>query len=623
MPELHSILKFVTVLRQSVILLFTLPAAFSLMARTAAQPQDFSQDSLIVSAYQLVRKDQLDSATHLLDYLDAQTTPSLKQSFRKKVLRAFLLLEQDEIPDALFQFKQTLLDYEGLDDPKFMAYLHYGLGIAYKNIENSGSSQYHYDQAILKYQEADDPFMASDVASEYGLGVMFRSDYLEATRYFTQAMGLIIAQDTSRNEAQYYLPQLFMNLALASNGLNDKELAIAHAKKAIHYGHRMNHRNVPSYYATLGAVYRGMGDLDTALKAYKKSLIIAQNRSFERSIRMALSNIARTFSMQGELDSAIHYLRNANQIDQVSNFHLQNFNVDLARYYQQANQTDSAIYFAKQAVVYAKEISNYRIQRDAYQLLSASYQTLGDATQALSYEKAYKTASDSIMVQASAREYDQLKVKLQTLDKEYELAKLNDEMSTQKQLSLYLLLLVLVAIVALFFIVKYWLSERKRKNIEIDNILVSKKSIEKDLKSSQQDLADSAVRLLAQQQFLEELEHTVQASARGNQAIDTSTVRQIDKAIRLNKVNTDDWETFITNFGNAHGDFFQKLKSAYPNLTSGELKHCALLKMNFSVKQAAQLLGVDQKSVTMARYRLKKKMNLDGETNVHEVIFKF
>ena len=203
------------------------------------------------------------------------------------------------------------------------------------------------------------------------------------------------------------------------------------------------------------------------------------------------------------------------------------------------------------------------------------------------------------------------------------MAQLNAEMASQRQLNTYLFMLIGVTALALVFILKYWLSERRRKNLEINNIMVSKELVESDLKNSQQELADSAVRILAQQQFLEELESTVKQSARGNQSIDAGTARQIDKAIKLNKATVNDWDTFITSFGSANSEFFTKLKTTYPTLTSGELKHCALLKMNTSVKQAAQLLGVDQKSVTQARYRLKKKMQLSQDESIHEAVYRF
>lgn len=602
------------------ILFLSLICFQALQAKQAQQA--LPTDSLIVQAFELANNRDSLKAKEFTTIISSRSRNE-RQNFRLNVIEAFILLRGNNLPEALITFKETLKANADLRDPLFFGHLNYGLGIAYTVIENREQAKLYYDEAIKNYERAEDWLWANEVAAEYGLGVMFRSNYLEGAKYLTRALEYVITLDTTQARIQQELPQLFMNLALANRGLGEPQLAIDYAERAIAYGHRTSHRNVPSFYATLGAIYRSMEEYDTALKAYKKSLAIAQNRNMERSIRLALSNIANVFSIKGKLDSAIHYLRNADKINEISDFHLQNFNVDLARYYHQINRSDSAIYFAERAIAYGDEISNFRILRDGYQLLAEVYDDQKQPEKALAYERLFKIASDSIMLQVSAREYDQLKVRLQTMDQEYELAALNDEISTQRTLNVYLILLIAVSAIAVFFIIMYWRNERKRKNMEINNILVSKKSVEANLLHSQQELADTSVRMLAQNQFLEELEHTVKESAQTNKSIDVGTALQIDKAIRLNKANTNDWDTFITNFGSAHADFFQKLKSAFPNLTSGELKHCALLRMNISVKQAAHLLAVDQKSVTQARYRLKKKMKLTEGESIHEAIYRF
>ena len=43
-----------------------------------------------------------------------------------------------------------------------------------------------------------------------------------------------------------------------------------------------------------------------------------------------------------------------------------------------------------------------------------------------------------------------------------------------------------------------------------------------------------------------------------------------------------DWEMFESNFNQVHDDFFKRLKNAYPDLTPGDLKLAAYLRMNLS-----------------------------------------
>lgn len=78
----------------------------------------------------------------------------------------------------------------------------------------------------------------------------------------------------------------------------------------------------------------------------------------------------------------------------------------------------------------------------------------------------------------------------------------------------------------------------------------------------------------------------------------------------------DSWERFKIHFEGVHPSFFSKLSTQYPDLTQKELRHCAYIKMNLDVNEVANLTGVAQKSVEMARYRIKKKMGNEEYANL-------
>jgi DNA-binding CsgD family transcriptional regulator len=54
----------------------------------------------------------------------------------------------------------------------------------------------------------------------------------------------------------------------------------------------------------------------------------------------------------------------------------------------------------------------------------------------------------------------------------------------------------------------------------------------------------------------------------------------------------------------------------FPDLTTGEKKMCALLRLNLSSKDIASITFQNPQSVDMARYRLRKKMDLKKEENL-------
>lgn len=80
----------------------------------------------------------------------------------------------------------------------------------------------------------------------------------------------------------------------------------------------------------------------------------------------------------------------------------------------------------------------------------------------------------------------------------------------------------------------------------------------------------------------------------------------------MNLTSEQDWEIFETNFNQVHEHFFKKLKEEFPDLTPGDLKLAAYLKMNLTSKEIAPLLNISIRGVENKRYRLRMKNRASG-----------
>ena len=77
-----------------------------------------------------------------------------------------------------------------------------------------------------------------------------------------------------------------------------------------------------------------------------------------------------------------------------------------------------------------------------------------------------------------------------------------------------------------------------------------------------------------------------------------------------------DWDDFRIYFEQVHHRFFQELQARFKDLTAKELRLCALMKLNLSSKEIATILGISVNSVKMARYRMRKKIGVNSETDL-------
>lgn len=87
--------------------------------------------------------------------------------------------------------------------------------------------------------------------------------------------------------------------------------------------------------------------------------------------------------------------------------------------------------------------------------------------------------------------------------------------------------------------------------------------------------------------------------------------------------NKADWLLFEASFNNAHQNFLERLRQQYSDLTPGDLRICCLLRMNLSTKEIASLMNVSVRAIELRRYRLRKRLGLDSETNLVDFLMNF
>jgi DNA-binding NarL/FixJ family response regulator len=82
----------------------------------------------------------------------------------------------------------------------------------------------------------------------------------------------------------------------------------------------------------------------------------------------------------------------------------------------------------------------------------------------------------------------------------------------------------------------------------------------------------------------------------------------------------EDWSRFALYFDEVHNNYLTTLKTKFPQLSNTDLKLCAYLRLNLSSKEIAQLLNISLKGVEVSRYRLRKKLGLATEVNLHDFL---
>ncbi|GAB4039870.1 transcriptional regulator [Spirosoma jeollabukense] len=155
-------------------------------------------------------------------------------------------------------------------------------------------------------------------------------------------------------------------------------------------------------------------------------------------------------------------------------------------------------------------------------------------------------------------------------------------------------------------------------------ILLQKEQLEQGLIQKSEELANSTMSLIQKNELLMQLKDELsRVKVRAGNGISGDAFQRINVLIDTNISSEQDWKLFEANFNKVHEQFLKHLIENYPDLSQGDLKLAAYLRMNLSTKEIAQLLNITHRSVELKRYRLRKKLAIDAETNLSEFMIKY
>ena len=164
-------------------------------------------------------------------------------------------------------------------------------------------------------------------------------------------------------------------------------------------------------------------------------------------------------------------------------------------------------------------------------------------------------------------------------------------------------------------------SQKAMYELEMRTISIENEALNTKLNARRKEFMDIALNINEQRLFLEKLSATVNEINNTSEEVKRSEMLK-DMALQIRQRMSFSRETkeFYMRVEDIHKDFHLKLKSSYPNLTEFENRLAGLLRLNLSTKEMAALLNISPKSVEVARYRLKKKLQLNKDQALHDFI---
>lgn len=345
---------------------------------------------------------------------------------------------------------------------------------------------------------------------------------------------------------------------------------------------------LPGSYLSVAAIELKHGNKEQSGVYYQRALFIADstgNRQAQVSSLLGLGNWFLTFD-QDEKSAEDHFLK------------------------------------AKQI---ASGLSDKSFYLNVLQQLLLLKKQQGNFSEALKYGEEMQELKDQLATWEKDRITKSLEIQFDVAEKDRQLTIVQNEKNIAL-LTNYLLwgtigFLVLIGAGIVLFLKK--INKRDRLLLKTKEELVTVMAEQKKLKEQQlqNELEFKESQLTAVTfQMLQKNELLMELKEKLEQQNDFSKDNQLTRIITKGLNHDEEWSNFNTSFESINKNFYTRLKQAYPDISPNDLKICALIKMNLSIKEMSGILNISPDSVKTARYRLRKKLQLNSQDNLTDFI---
>jgi tetratricopeptide (TPR) repeat protein len=461
----------------------------------------------------------------------------------------------------------------------------------------------NYDKSMefaMKARKADAKLgdVLGEAKSTYNVSIALFSigDYEKAMSYASISTSLYNQKDDKQG---FVKTSIVKSMCLSEIG--NYEEAISELDESLNYAlETQDSTLIAALYSNLSYIANLARDFQASLKYNKMALLFASFTSKSNPLEkhIVLSNISLDFMHIELYDSALVYsdlvLKDLEKTK--SKLPLRDAYYRRAQILQGLETFEQAFEFLNKYVELDDEIFN-EDKVKAIQEVEAKYKVEVK-------EKNLALQKKQVVLLKTAAENDRLKIGALTIGG----------------------VLLLSAVFAIYFAQKrkreaerlayeneqqHAIAKKQLLQLELDKKSLSNEQLSAEVNYKNQELKNLAYHIVQRNEALEDLKKQLKSGSIVN-------VKTLIQHINIGMDSSK--EEFEQKVDHINLLFHKNLLTKYPELTSSDLRLLSLLKANTSSKDISVLLHITPKSVDMARYRLRKKMDLSSGTNFSDYL---
>ena len=332
--------------------------------------------------------------------------------------------------------------------------------------ENLDSSYKYATQAFELAKKCGDVKRKITAEMYQGLAKYFMGETDEALKLYFEALN-----EAEKIKFQIFIPQQLTNIGIAYEHQSKLNEAInIHNKALALFIIQNDDKGMSTSYSNIGGAYYRMKKYKEAILYFLKAKDIVEKYGDKKPLSGVYNNLGNVYSDMKDNTKALDYYFKSLELKKELNnkagiaITLEN----IGSVYCESKDFPNAIKYCNMAVDICKEVGSDDLLKDTYFTLTACYEGQKEYQKAFEHLKLYSDLKDTIYNTESGQALAEMDVKFKSSEKDKELLlkdlKIKEQQSKQKQQKITVISLcagLLLACVALFFILKGYRDKQK------------------------------------------------------------------------------------------------------------------------------------------------------------------
>lgn len=388
---------------------------------------------------------------------------------------------------------------------------------------------------------------------------------------------------------------------------------------------------IATTFTKIGTVLIEEKKWDEAKEYLTNALNMHSKDDFQYGQAEAHNRLGKLFLDTNDLELAQYHLRRAQEISQeiVDEDGMLSSNILMGRLLRMRQEYDQAekILTAAYTTADAKRLKKYKLA--VLRQLKLLRKEQGKLHEALELYNQFILLKDSIFSTTKSKQIAAMEFGNELALKQQEISflKENERINNIIKWNLIISLIVLASLGFVVFRHQRLKSIKKQELLvqqkqllrskeelaksDLENARLKQDQLKQELEFKNKELTAYTLNFVQKNELLLQLQEQINGIQQGNNS--QKQLSELQRTLRQNVSIDRDWQDFRRFFEEVHSSFFVRLKDKHPDMSPNDLKLSALIRLNLSIKETASVLGISPESAKTARYRLRKKLDLQPE----------